>query len=133
MNKKILVAIVILGISLLSFLIGWNFQNVSFSEVISAILYERITDGIYHPSKIRTYEDLVNILKETNPDLVFRVWWRWTPTPESLPSNSPVYQAGHTYQQFEETLRKLKKICQKLSIGLEQFLLKELISQRGIQ
>ena len=52
---------------------------------------------------------MVKILKETKPDLVFRIWWRWTPTPESLPSNSPVYQAGHTYQQLEETLRKLKR------------------------
>ena len=111
MNRdKILIAIGILGIFLLSvFLIGWNFQKPSEKEVKVAILYERITDGIYHPSKIRTYKDLVKILKETNPDLVFRVWWRWTPTPESLPSNSPIYQAGHTYQQFEETLRKLKK------------------------
>ena len=79
------------------------------SQVKVAILYERITDGIYHPSKIRTYKDLVKILKETKPDLVFRVWWRWVPTSESLSSHSPVYQAGHTYQQFEETLKKLKK------------------------
>jgi len=74
-----------------------------------AILYQRITDGIYHPSKWRTYDDLVRILKETNPDLVFRVWWRWIPTPESLPPTHTAYQAGHTYQQFEETLKKLKK------------------------
>ncbi|RLI17435.1 hypothetical protein DRO49_03630 [Candidatus Bathyarchaeota archaeon] len=79
------------------------------SKVKVAILYERITDGIYHPSKLRTYEDLVKILNETNPDLVFRVWWRWTPIEESLPSTNPVYQAGYTYQQLEETLTKLKK------------------------
>jgi len=79
------------------------------TDIKVAILYQRITDGIYHPSKIRTYEDLVNILKETSPDLVFRVWWRWTPTPESLPPSDPVYQAGHTYQQFEETLGRLKR------------------------
>jgi len=78
-------------------------------QIKVAILYQRITDGIYHPSKSRTYEDLVNILKETNPDLVFRVWWRWVPTPEFLPPDDPVYQAGHTYQQFEETLKKLKR------------------------
>ncbi len=82
-------------------------QNLS--QIKVAILYERITDGIYHPSKIRTYKDLVKILKETKPDLVFRIWWRWAPTPESLPSNSLVYQAGHTYHQLEETLKKLKK------------------------
>ena len=81
-------------------------QNLS--QIKVAILYERITGGIYHPSKIRTYRDLVRILKE-NPDLVFRVWWRWTPTPESIPSNTPIYHAGRTYQQLEETLRKLKK------------------------
>ena len=79
------------------------------SQIKVAILYERITDGIYHPSKIRTYKDLVKILKETGADLVFRVWWRWAPAPESIPSNSPVYQAGYTYQQLEETLRKLKR------------------------
>ncbi len=79
------------------------------TDIKVAILYQRITDGIYHPSKIRTYEDLVNILKETSPDLVFRVWWRWIPTPESLPSDHPVYQAGHTYQQLEETLENLKR------------------------
>nr|MCR5854103.1 alpha-glucosidase C-terminal domain-containing protein [Thermodesulfobacteriota bacterium] len=82
-------------------------QNLS--QIKVTILYERITDGIYHPSKIRTYKDLVKILKETNPDLVFRIWWRWTPIPESLPSNTFIYQAGYTYQQLEETLRKLKK------------------------
>ena len=79
------------------------------SQIKVAILYQRISDFIYHPSKIRTYDDLVKILKETNPDLVFRVWWRWTPIYESLPPTHPVYQAGHTYQQLEETLRKLKK------------------------
>ncbi|MCD6192352.1 MAG: hypothetical protein J7L26_02650, partial [Candidatus Aminicenantes bacterium] len=82
-------------------------QNLS--QIKIAILYERITDGIYHPSKIRTYQDLVKILKEINPDLVFRIWWRWIPTPQSLPPNTPIYRAGHTYQQFEETLRKLKR------------------------
>jgi len=84
-------------------------KTQSLSQVKVAVLYERISDLIYHPSKIRTYDDLVEILKETNPDLVFRVWWRWTPTYESLPPTHPVYQAGHTYQQLEETLRKLKK------------------------
>ena len=110
-KNKILIAIGTLGILLFSvFLISWSFQKTfSEKEVKVAILYQRITDGIYHPSRIRTYEDLVNILRETKPDLVFRVWWRWTPIPESLPPNDPVYQAGHTYQQFEETLRKLKK------------------------
>jgi len=46
-------------------------QNLS--QIKVAILYERITDGIYHPSKIRTYKDLVRILKETDPDLVFKI------------------------------------------------------------
>ncbi len=84
-------------------------KGKNLSQIKVAILYERITDGIYHPSKIRTYEDLVKILKETKPDLVFRIWWRWFPTPESLPSNTSMYQAGHTYHQLEETLEKLKK------------------------
>jgi len=84
-------------------------ETGSISQIKVAILYQRISDFIYHPSKIRTYDDLVRILKETNPDLVFRIWWRWTPIPESLPSDNPVYQAGHTYQQLEETLKKLKK------------------------
>ena len=50
MNKKIPVAIVILGISLLSFLIGLNFQNISSSEVISAngtIEYIPLEGGFY--------------------------------------------------------------------------------------
>ena len=63
-------------------------QNLS--QIKVAILYERITDGVYHPSKIRTYQDLVKILKETNPDLVFRIWWRWIPTFESLPSQEEI-------------------------------------------
>ena len=38
------------------------------SQIKVAILYERITDGIYHPSKIRTYKDLVKIcLLYTSP------------------------------------------------------------------
>ena len=84
-------------------------SNLKLKDVKVAILYERITAGIYHPSKIRTYEDLVRILKETNPDLVFRIWWRWTPIPESLPPTDTRYQAGYTYHQLEETLAKLKK------------------------
>jgi len=110
-KNKILIAIGTLGILLFSvFLISWSSQKTfSEKEVKVAILYERITDGIYHPSRVRTYEDLVNILRETKPDLVFRVWWRWTPISESLPPNDPVYQAGHTYEQFEETLKKLKE------------------------
>ena len=94
------------------------------SKVKVAILYERITDGIYYPSKLRAYEDLVKILNETNPDLVFRVWWRWTPIEETLPSTNPVYQAGYTYQQLEETLTKLKKDFQA-PFSLEQFQPKE--------
>jgi len=50
MNKKIPIAIMILGITLLSFLICWNFQNISFSEVISAngtIEYIPLEGGFY--------------------------------------------------------------------------------------
>ena len=50
MNKKIPIAIMILGITLLSFLIGWNFQNISFSKVISAngtIEYIPLEGGFY--------------------------------------------------------------------------------------
>jgi len=87
-------------------------QNLS--QIKVAILYERITDGIYHPSNIRTYEDLVKILKNINPDLVFRIWWRWAPVPESLLSYHPKYMAGNTYKQFEETLKKLEKALPKI-------------------
>ena len=50
MNKKIPIAIMILGITFLSFLIGWNLQNISLSEVISAngtIEYIPLEGGFY--------------------------------------------------------------------------------------
>jgi|Deesub1362B_J571_1020462.scaffolds.fasta_scaffold02335_7 hypothetical protein len=79
------------------------------SQVEVAILYQRITDGLYHPSRVRTWEELLTILRETRPDFIFRVWWRWTPTPETLPPSHPQYLAGHTYQQLEETLSRIKE------------------------
>jgi len=80
------------------------------SKVEVAILYEKINDGIYYDEPYRTVDDVVNILKETNTSFVFRVWWRWSPCPES-PETAPspiYYRKGYTYQQFEEVLTQLK-------------------------
>ncbi len=88
-------------------------EKLSHVRVVS--LYERVTDRVDN----RSVDDVINLLKETKTDLIFRGWWRWFPPPESqntvfppgYPSDYVKIQVsrGYTYQQFRETSSKIKK------------------------
>jgi hypothetical protein len=57
-------------------------SRVKLSQVKIAVVYQSITD--YQSIELmtngkykRSLEDIINILKETNTDFVFQVFWRW--------------------------------------------------------
>ena len=80
-------------------------------------LYERVTDGIYYLN--RSIEDVIQILKETRTDFIFRGWWRWYPCPEdaniSLPQEYPsnyvenCVKRGYTYEDLREAVSRIKE------------------------
>lgn len=45
--------------------------------VKNAIVYENINDN--RPK--RTIQEIIDIIKGTSPDFIFRSWWRWSPLP----------------------------------------------------
>ena len=70
------------------------------SKVKVAILYQRVTDGIYYLN--RSVDDVINILEETKTDFIFRAWWRMHPIPES-PDEQPGF---FTSEEIEEATRR---------------------------
>jgi hypothetical protein len=77
--------------------------------------YERISDGA---EISRSIDEVANIFKETNTELIFRSFWRWMPVPES--SNDMINggpadlirkaaKAGYTYQQYKDAASKIKE------------------------
>ena len=126
-NKKLLIGIlliVIISIAIFTFcilkptimkeknilVISEEEAREKLSQVKVAILYEKITDGIYCKSPYRSLDGMIALLKETKTDFIFRGWWRWSPCPES-PETAPsplYYERGYTYQQLEETLAQIK-------------------------
>jgi len=70
------------------------------SQVKVAILYQRVTDGIYYLN--RSMDDVINILKETKADFIFLGWWRWHPISES-PDEQPGF---FTSEEIEEATRR---------------------------
>ena len=86
------------------------------SQVKVAILYQRVTDGIYYLN--RSVDDVINILKETKTNFIFRGWWRKYPCPESPDMQSdffpPEYieesvRRGYTYEHLRNAIAKIKK------------------------
>jgi len=85
------------------------------SQVKVAILYQRVTDGIYYLNK--SVNDVINILKETKTDFIFRAWWRWHPIPES-PEEQPGFftsgeieeatRRGLTYEHLRNAIAEIK-------------------------
>lgn len=96
------------------------------SKVKVASLYESVTDGAQID---RGTNDVVDIFKETQTDLIFRGFWRWVPIPES-PDNisSEILQyladaakinpnqvpeimrtSGRSYQQLARSISEIKK------------------------
>ncbi|RLI76667.1 hypothetical protein DRP04_12455 [Archaeoglobales archaeon] len=85
------------------------------SAVKVAVVYESITDyrsieamtdGAYK----RTIDDVINILKETRADFVFRAFWRWQPVPES-PAEATQNQIlrGYTYEDLRQAIASIKE------------------------
>jgi len=128
MNKKLLIAIEIIVIALLGVCIIYIYKPTQnekilkkeaknkLSQVKVAILYQRVTDGIYYLN--RSVDDVINILKETKTDFIFRGWWRKHPCPESSDMNSdffpPEYieesvRRGYTYEHLRNAIAKIKK------------------------
>jgi len=85
------------------------------SKVKVAILYQRVTDGIYYLN--RSVDDVINILKETKTDFIFLGWWRMHPIPES-PDEEPGFftaeeieeatRRGLTYEHLRNAIAKIK-------------------------
>ncbi|RLE91342.1 MAG: hypothetical protein DRJ55_05770, partial [Thermoprotei archaeon] len=81
------------------------------SDIKVAILYEPITH--YKPFN-RTVEDVMEVLKETGADFVFRCFWRWNPcpeTPEQLPPGKlreRCEYVGYYYQHLKQVISTIK-------------------------
>lgn len=82
----------------------------SLSNVKVAIVYERLNDA--RPK--RTIEDQLKILKETNPDMIFRASWRWNILPNSCSEVEPSLEktcidSGYSFDQMKNTIGDIKK------------------------
>jgi hypothetical protein len=85
------------------------------SQVKVASVYQRPTDGA---AINRTVDDVINILKETKTDFIFRGWWRFHPCPESPTESSGFFSSdelakamekGYTYEHLKNAIAKIKK------------------------
>jgi hypothetical protein len=84
------------------------------SQVKSAILYERVSDGVAFG---RSMDEVVDIVEETRADLVLRCFFRWQPVRESSDAAMPGYPAnyvsekakiGYTYEQYGDAIKQIK-------------------------
>ena len=105
MNRKILIAVI--AIILLLALFAYvrhkttvtpnlnDTENITYigphgnlSEVKVATLYEKVTDRELIGG--RSLNETINVIKQTNTDLIFRGFWIWNgPVPESSENISP--------------------------------------------
>ncbi len=85
------------------------------SQVKVAILYQKVTDGTYYLN--RDVDDVINILKETETDFIFRGWWRKYPCIESTVIRSDFFpveyieesiRRGYTYEELRNAIAKIK-------------------------
>lgn len=83
-------------------------------KVKVAILYERLSDGVFIG---RSIDDVVAIINDTNADLVFRCFFRWQPVPDSYDSKmlgyppnyvKQKYEVGYSYEQLSEAIKAIK-------------------------
>ena len=107
--KKIILVLLILNSSL-SFIFAQKIPEISKVKVAS--LYERVIDGIGIFIG-RSVDDVVNLLKETKTDFIFRGWWRWSPCPENCSELPPEYipiceRSGYSYQNLQNAIKKIK-------------------------
>jgi len=85
------------------------------SQVKVAIVYERVTDGILIN---RNIQEVINILRDTQTDFIFRGWWRFHPCPESPTDSSGFFtsaelkeatERGYTYEHLKNAIAEIKK------------------------
>ncbi len=95
------------------------------SRVKFASLYERVSDGVLYG---RSDEEVIDLLKETKTELIFRGFWRWMPVPESPDDIPPelfeftglepgevsweVERNGYSYEQLKKSIASIKKEMQ---------------------
>ena len=76
------------------------------SRVEVATVYQRVTDG----KGGRSIDDVVELLKKTETDFIFRAWWRWVPCSEFKETASDeALKFGYTYEHLEEAVTAIKK------------------------
>ena len=84
------------------------------SQVKVVTLYERVSDGVAFG---RSTDDVINIFRDTNTDLIFRGFFRWEPVPESPDASLPGYSSsyvkgkadiGYTYSQLGDAISQIK-------------------------
>jgi hypothetical protein len=89
-------------------------MKTDLSGVKSAILYERVSDGVVFG---RSVDEVVDIVEETDADLILRSFFRWEVVPESSDATIPGYPAsyvkqkvgaGYSYEQYGEAIRQIK-------------------------
>ncbi len=121
-NKKILLAIGILGIVVLPiFMVSRNRQPdyrelkreavEKLKDVKVALWYQSITD---YKAFNRTIDDVITHLKETKTDFVFRAFWRYKVIPErcsdllSPTQRQRCKNAGFSYSDLRESINRIK-------------------------
>lgn len=92
------------------------------SQVEVAIWYQKLVDGMQIETG-RDVERVIEILKETKTDLIFRAWWRWSPCPENceqVPESlkEKCKNNGYTYSHLGDAISKIKaKLPEIIIIG----------------
>ncbi len=81
------------------------------SKVKVASLYERVTDGAIIN---RSIEEVIDLLRETGTDFIFRGFWRWSPCPNkceqllSLRAKQRCKFTGYSYEHLKNVISKIK-------------------------
>ena len=89
-------------------------SQLSHVRVVS--VYQRVTDGIFLIN--RSIGDVIDLLKETRTDFIFRGWWRFHPCPENATDSSGFFtpdeleeavEAGYTYEYLKDAVAEIKE------------------------
>lgn len=86
------------------------------SRVKAASVYQSVTDGGLIG---RSVDDVINLLKDTETDFIFRGFWKWVPCADScseIPSAAEVYfkkysceERGYSYRRLGNAISEIKK------------------------
>jgi len=91
-------------------------QGSQLPHVKVASVYQRVTDGIFLIN--RSISDVIDLLKETRTNFIFRGWWRFHPCPENATDSSSFFtpdelkeaaEAGYTYEYLEDAVAEIKE------------------------